>query len=221
VLEYLQLFVEIVWVDIVLSGDNAVVIALACRHLPESQRQRAVMLGTCGAVAARISLLFVVSAVLSVPFVHVIGGAFLFWVAVKLWRDKPEFGDADPSNSASSIWQAVMIVVAADVVMSIDNVVSVAAIAKDSKSLLAIGTLLSIPIMIYASFWISRVITKLPILGKASAVFLGFVAGQTMAAESFINLGDELEFVIAVVSAIGVAFVGLDGYATRDEGVQT
>lgn len=168
---------EIVWVNILLSGDNAVVIALACRSLPEHQRNKAVMIGALAAVALRIVFTLVTTQLLTLPYVKLIGGVLLFWIAIKLLV--PE--DEDPDIAAhSSLWKAVQTVAIADVVMSLDNVIAIAAVAKGNWNLIIFGLIVSIPLVIFGSQLIMSMMTRYPILVWAGAALLGYVAAEIM-----------------------------------------
>jgi YjbE family integral membrane protein len=175
--------VEIIWIDIVLSGDNAVVIALACRALPEQQRTRGIIFGSAAAVALRIVFTFVVVQIMALPYVKLAGGLLLIGIAIKLALE----GEGEENISAAkSIWAAVRTIVIADALMSLDNVVAIAAAAKGSLFLVAFGTLLSVPLIIFGSTLLLSLLKRYPLLVWAGAALLGFVGGELLAGEHLI-----------------------------------
>ena len=174
---------EIVVINILLSGDNAVVIALACRNLPGKQRTWGIVLGAIGAIVLRIVLTFFAVQLLGLKWLKLVGGVLLVWIGVKLIAEEDggeeEEGDAKPAAS-DRLWGAVRTVVVADLVMSIDNVLGVAAAAKGSVLLLVFGLVVSIPLVIAGSQVILKLIERFPILIVAGGGLLGWVAGEMM-----------------------------------------
>jgi YjbE family integral membrane protein len=169
---------QIIGIDIVLSGDNAVVIALAARRLPEVQRRRAVMIGTAAAIALRVTLTVFAALLLGLPWVKTVGALLLLWIAVRLIiPDEEAHGD---SAEASGFWQAVRIIMVADFVMSLDNVIGIAAAAHGSLLLLVLGLLISIPLIVFSSQIIMRWMDRLPIIVTVGGALLGWVAGVTL-----------------------------------------
>lgn len=167
---------QIIWIDLLLSGDNAVVIALACRKLPADQRKLGILLGAGAAVALRIIFAFFITFLLGVPFLKVAGGLLLFWIAVKLATDEhDEHADVEAS---SNLWGAVRTIAIADAVMSLDNVVAIAAAAKGHPELFIFGLLLTIPLIIAGSTLLSAVLQKFPFLVWLGAALLGWIAGE-------------------------------------------
>jgi YjbE family integral membrane protein len=176
--------VEIIWIDIVLSGDNAVVIALACRALPDHQRMRGIVLGSAAAVALRILFTFIVVEIMGLPYVKLIGAFVLIGIAIKLALEGEGEEEVTP---AKSIWTAVGTIVLADALMSFDNVVAIAAAAKGSLLLVAFGTLLSVPFIVFGSSLLLSLLKRFPILVWAGAALLGFVGGELAAGEPMIS----------------------------------
>jgi YjbE family integral membrane protein len=175
---------EIVGINIVLSGDNAVVIALACRSLPENQRNKAVIVGALAAVALRIIFTFMASQLLDLPWVKLIGGVLLFYIAIKLMI--PE--DEDPSIAAhDTLWKAIQTIAIADVVMSLDNVVAIAAAAKGNWNLILLGLAISIPLVIFGSQIIMKMMHRFPWLVWAGAALLGYLAADIMIEDPLIE----------------------------------
>jgi YjbE family integral membrane protein len=148
---------QIVWIDLLLSGDNAVVIALACRSLPEKQRKIGIWLGAGAAIFLRIVFALVVSYLMGLPFLKVLGGLLLFWIAIKLVVGEEEAHDG--IESSDSLWRAVKTIAIADAVMSLDNVIAIAAASRGHPELFIFGLLLSIPLIIYGSQIIMDLLT--------------------------------------------------------------
>jgi len=173
---------EIIWIDILLSGDNAVVIALACAGLPKDQRLKGIVLGGAAAVSLRILFTLVFVRLLGLPFIKLLGGLLLLWIAVKLARD--ERGKKHVTEQ-TSVFAAVRVIVIADAVMSLDNVVAIAAASKGSVLLLLFGLGLSIPLIMFGSTLVLTLLKRFPILIWAGAAMLGFIGGE-MIAEEFV-----------------------------------
>jgi YjbE family integral membrane protein len=169
---------EIIMINILLSGDNAVVIALACRNLTPRQRRRGIFWGVLGAIVLRIVLTFFAMSLLVNPYLKLIGGALLLWIGVKLIAEE-EGGEHDVKAS-DRLLAAVWTIIVADLVMSFDNVMGVAAAAKGSGPLIVFGLLVSIPIVVLGSQVIMRLIARFPILVLAGGGLLGYIAGEMM-----------------------------------------
>lgn len=167
----------IIWVNIILSGDNAVVIALAALSLPKHQQGKAVFWGAGAAVVLRIILTIIAVEMLKISFLKIIGGLLLFWIAVKLLMS--EDGDADVKSSDNLI-QAIKIILVADLVMSLDNVVAVAAAAKGSILLLVLGLAISIPLVIFGATILMKLMERYPIIVIIGAALIGSVAGELL-----------------------------------------
>ena len=169
---------QIIVVNLLLSGDNAVVIALACRKLPQHQRRLAIFWGVFGAVAARVVLTGFAVTLLAVPWLKVVGGALLVWIGIQLIAQEAD--GAHEVKASDRLMAAVRTVVVADVVMSLDNVVAVAAAARGNFALLVFGLVLSIPIVVLGSGLVMALIKKLPWLVVAGGGLLGWIAGEMM-----------------------------------------
>lgn len=169
---------QIIWIDLLLSGDNAVVIALACRSLPEKQRKWGILLGAGAAVGLRIIFAMVVSVLLGIPFLKVVGGLLLFWIAIKLVTDNS--GEAHQVEASDNLFKAVRTIAIADAVMSLDNVVAIAAAARGHFELFIFGLLLTIPLIIFGSQLLLKLLTRFPILIWAGAALLGWIAGEML-----------------------------------------
>jgi YjbE family integral membrane protein len=201
----------IIWINIILSGDNAVVIAMACRGLPQDKRRMGMILGAGVAVALRIVFTVVVVALLSTPFLKVIGGCLLLWIAVKLVSGEDEEGNVKETNR---LWHAVWTIAVADAVMSLDNVLAIAAVAQDSTWLLVLGLAISIPLIIAGAALIMAILDRVPVLVWAGAALLGWVAGEMIVSDPWIvgQLGEVLvhraEIPMAILAALLVLGVG-------------
>jgi YjbE family integral membrane protein len=172
---------KIIWINVLLSGDNALVVALACRRLEPRQRLWGMILGAAAAVVLRIIFTTIVATLLEQPYLKLIGGFALIVIAAKLLA--PQSNDEDDVKSASHLWAAVQIVVVADIVMSLDNVIAVAAAADGSIPLLILGLASSIPLIIAGAALIMALLNYLPVLVWAGAALLGWIAGDVMATD--------------------------------------
>src|SRR4029077_4614995 len=168
----------IIWVNIILSGDNAVVIALAARSLPAHQQKKAIIWGAGAAVVLRIVLTIVAVELLKLSYLKLLGGALLFWIAVKLLV--PEDGGGDGVKSSSNLLGAIKTILVADLVMSLDNVIAVAAVAKGSLVLLVLGLLISIPLVVYGATMLMKLMDRYPVIITIGAALIGYVAGEML-----------------------------------------
>jgi YjbE family integral membrane protein len=201
---------KIIWINILLSGDNALVVAMACRGLAPRQRFWGMVLGTAAAVLLRIFFTVIIASVMGLPYLKLVAGLALVVIAAKLLvpRDEPH----EAVGSASHLWAAVQIVVLADVVMSLDNVIAVAAAADGSVPLLIFGLASSIPLIIAGAALIMALLSILPILIWAGSALLGWIAGDVIATDPAVHprlqsifegaLGIELD---AALTLLGVA----------------
>lgn len=178
--EYWLSVLKIIWIDILLSGDNALVIALACRNLPDQQRKWGMILGAGAAVTLRVVFATIIVVLMTIPYLKLVGGLALLVIAAKLLVPDHEDENVD---AASNLWQAVRLIVLADVVMSLDNVIAIAAAADGSVSLLIFGLIVSIPLIIAGAALIMAVLDRLPILVWAGAALLGWIAGHVIATD--------------------------------------
>jgi YjbE family integral membrane protein len=176
--------VQIIWINVLLSGDNAIVIALACRNLPQKQRLTGMVLGTGVALLLRLVFATIVSTLMLLPYVKIAGGAALLWIAVKLLSPNDESGNGDASSH--SLWRAVKLVAVADVVMSLDNVIAVAAVADGSLALLVFGLGVSIPAIVAGANIIMAMLNYFPLIIWAGAGLLGWIAGDVIASDPII-----------------------------------
>ena len=168
----------IIWVNIILSGDNAVVIALAARSLPVHQQRRAVIWGAAAAVVLRIVLTIVAVELLKLSYLKLLGGVLLLWIAVKLLV--PEDDGGDGVKSSSNLLAAIKTILIADLVMSLDNVIAVAAVAKGSIVLLVLGLLISIPLVVFGATMLMKLMETYPVIITVGAALIGYVAGEML-----------------------------------------
>jgi YjbE family integral membrane protein len=172
---------QIIMIDILLGGDNAVVIALACRNLPAKQRTQGIIYGTIGAIVLRVILIAFALALLAVPYLKIVGAVLLLWIGVKLLQPEGE-GDHNISSS-DKLWGAVKTVIIADLVMSVDNVLAIAGAAQGAHqdhqlALVIFGLLVSIPIIVWGSQMVLKLMQRFPIVITVGAMLLGWIAGQ-------------------------------------------
>lgn len=177
--------VKLIWIDILLSGDNAVVIALACRSLPENKRRIGMIVGAGAAVGLRIVFASIITVLMGLPYLHAVGSALLLWIAID--HVAPSEEEVHETAAAANLWNAVRIIVVADAVMSLDNVVAIAAAARGSIVLIAIGLLLSIPLVVAGSSLMMRLLDRFGWLVWAGGGLLGWVAGELLADEPLLR----------------------------------
>jgi YjbE family integral membrane protein len=174
---------EIIWINILLSGDNAILIALACRQLPPRQRRWGVFLGALGGVLLRIIFTLIVVELMDFPLIKAIGALTLLLVAIKLLIDETEHSDV---KAKPNLWGAVVSIIMADAVMSLDNVLAIAAAAHGSSKLIIFGIVLSVPIVMFGAGFLLKVLERFPFLVWGGAGLLGWVAGEMMASDPFV-----------------------------------
>lgn len=173
--------VKIIWINILLSGDNALVIAMACRDLPPAQKLWGLILGSGVAVLLRVIFSGIVASLMLLPFLKIAGGLALFYIAVKLLV--PDEADENETQAAAHLWRAVRIVAVADIIMSLDNVIAIAAAAGGNMALLVIGLAISIPMIVAGAAAIMAILDRFPILVWAGAALLGWITGEVIATD--------------------------------------
>jgi YjbE family integral membrane protein len=202
--------VTIIWINIILSGDNAVVIALAARSLPPQQQKQAVLLGSGAAVVLRIALTVVAAKLLALPYLQIVGGLLLLWIGVQLLGDEDE-GEGE-SKEYGSMFAAVRTILIADLVMSLDNVIAVAAAAKGSMVLLVLGLAISIPLVIFGSTLMIKLMERFPVIVVVGAALIGWVGGETIvgdtALQSYAQANHWLHYAGGAVGAALVVLIG-------------
>lgn len=203
---------EIIWINLLLSGDNAILIALACRQLPVRQRRWGVFLGALGGVVLRIAFTLIIVELMAVPYLKIVGSLLLLIIAVKLLIDETEHSDV---TAKPNLWSAVGAIIMADAVMSLDNVIAIAAAARGSTNLIVFGLLISVPIVMFGAGALLKVLERFPALVWAGAGLLGWVAGDMAAADpalpKFVHVANHgaLELGLSIggcVLVLGVAF---------------
>ena len=202
--------VKIVWINIILSGDNAVVIALAARSLPPAQQKKAVMFGSGAAVVLRIVLTIVAAKLLELSFLQIVGGCLLLWIGYQLLTgDDEEDGE---SRGTGSMMAAIRTILIADLVMSLDNVIAVAATAQGNMLLLILGLAISIPLVIFGSTLMIKLMERFPVIITLGAALIGWVGGETIANDNVLHgyaMGHPwLHYVAAAAGAVLVVALG-------------
>ena len=205
---------QIILIDILLGGDNAVVIALACRGLPPKQRKRGIIYGTAGAIILRVILIAFALALLAVPYLKVVGGLLLVWIGVKLLVPAEDEGHVN-INPSDKLWGAVKTVIVADLVMSVDNVLAIAGAAESAGKhqlfLVIFGLLVSIPIIVAGSQLVLKLMDRFPIIITLGAMLLGWIAGQMAftdpAMQPYVPAGKTWEYVTAAAGAFLVLLI--------------
>ncbi|CAN5317662.1 TerC family protein [soil metagenome] len=203
-LELLGAFIGVLLIDLVLSGDNAVVIALAVRNLEGSVRRKAILLGVAAAIGLRLIFVFIVSYLVQLPFLQVIGGLLLIYIAWQLVQQEDEEANV---KAGSGLWQSVRIIAIADVVMSLDNVIALVAVSGGRVWLVAFGIALTIPIIIFGATILSNLMNRFPIIVYAGAALLVYVAVELMfddrlgAAEAVAEATEGYHRIIALAAA--------------------
>jgi YjbE family integral membrane protein len=195
--------IEIIWINLLLSGDNAIVIALACRGLPEEQRRLGTLLGTGAAVILRVVFALLVTQFLGLPYLKFAGGLLLLWIGVKLVTDETEH----EVKASANLRQAVVTIAIADAVMSLDNVLAIVAAAHGSTAMIIFGLAISIPLVAAGSHLILKVIDRFPALIWIGAALIGWVAGEIMAGESLIAGWDAASAMLMIVLVLFVPVI--------------
>ena len=173
--------IKIIWINIILSGDNAVVIALAARSLPAEQQKKAIMFGSGAAVVLRIGLTVIAAKLLELSYLQIIGGILLLWIGTQLLQEEEE--DEGEDGEKSGLWVAIRTILIADLVMSLDNVIAVAAAAKGSMTLLVLGLAISIPLVIFGSKLMIKLMDRFPVIILLGAALIGWVGGETIVSD--------------------------------------
>jgi YjbE family integral membrane protein len=184
--EFWVAVLQIIAIDIVLGGDNAIVIALACRRLPKEQRNRGIFWGVFGAIALRVVLISFALTLLAIPFLKIIGALLLVWIGIKLLQPEPE-NSTHEIDASTTLLGAIKTIIIADVVMSLDNVIAIAGAAKDSVGLVIFGLIVSVPIIVWGSKLIMKLMDRFPIIIIIGAGLLGWIAGDMAITDVAIN----------------------------------
>ncbi|MEZ5615773.1 MAG: TerC family protein [Rhodocyclaceae bacterium] len=203
---------QIIAIDILLGGDNAIVIALACRRLPEAQRRKGIFWGVVGAIALRVILIFFALQLLAIPFLKIVGGLLLLWIGVKLLQPERD-GSHEQIEGSAHLLGAIRTIIIADAVMSLDNVIAVAAAAKGDLTLVVFGILVSIPIVVWGSKFVLKLMDRLPIVITFGAALLGWIGGDMLLGDAVVKpyLEDQpgwLKYIAATAGAVLVVALG-------------
>ncbi len=198
--EILARFLGVLGVDLLLAGDNAVVIAMAARNLEGSNRRKAIILGAGGAVVLRLIFAAIITYLLLIPFLQAAGGLLLLWIAWKLVNEDPN--EEEKVQAGESTWEAVKIIILADVVMSLDNVIALVGVSGGNLLLLAAGIALTIPLVIFGSALLTSLLSRFPILVYAGAGLLVYIAVEMLFQDVFLH--DYLEPLANIEWLIGV-----------------
>jgi len=209
--EFWLRLLEIGFLNLLLSGDNAVVIALAVRALPRRQRLLGQIWGTVGAVVLRLLFVGIVSILLRIPALRLVGGALLVWIAVKLVQPTDE--SEDTTRHGASFWEAVWIILVADITMSLDNVLAIAAAARGDMLLVGLGIAMSLPIVVGGSGLLASLMNRYVWIIWLGGGILGYVSGEMMLEDSVVSsrvgkLGHLLEYMVPIGLAIAVTMLG-------------
>ncbi len=213
---------EIIWINVLLSGDNAIVIALACRSLAPKQRMAGMVFGTVAALVMRLIFASIVLTLMSIPYVKIAGGMALLWIAMKLLVPNEESGK--PAAPSDSLMRAIMVIAVADIVMSLDNVIAVAAAAHGNFALLVFGLGISVPAIVGGATVISTALTYFPILIWAGAALLGWIAGDVIATDPAVvdsatalgpGVHEKIKMTCAVAGAAATLLAGFVGRARQ------
>lgn len=204
---------SILMIDIVLSGDNAIVIALASRNLPKEQQKKAIFWGTGGAILVRVILTIFVLFLLEIPYLQLIGGILLLWIAYKLLTDDKHEDDVSTIKGSRSLGVAIRTIIFADIVMSLDNVIAVAGAAKGHVPLIIIGIAISIPIMVWGSQLILRIMERYPVILYIGVAILAWTGADMILKDEKVHgwVGaslDLLEWVLPIASVVLILLIG-------------
>ena len=209
---------QIIMIDILLGGDNAVVIALACRNLPQHQKMKGILWGTAGAIILRVILIAFAVTLLQIPFLKLVGGALLIWIGIKLVAPDDEGGHGN-LEGGTTLFAAIKTIVVADLVMSFDNVIAIAGAANQADpdhqlGLVIFGLLVSIPIIVWGSTLVLKLIERYPLVVTLGGALLGWIAGGMMVTDPIVvgqfgEPGATLKYAAAIAGAVLVVVWGL------------
>jgi YjbE family integral membrane protein len=212
---------QIIWIDILLSGDNAVVIALACRKLPPRQRMWGILLGTLVAIGLRVIFAGLITTLMTVPYVKLVGGLLLIWIAVKLLAPEEDgSGGHAQIEVVNGLWHAIKIIAVADAVMSLDNVIAIAAVAErfdppHNYALLMFGLAVSIPLIMAGAAIVISLLERYPFIVWAGAALLGWIAGEIIAGDPLFTqhldaaTAHSVQLAAATAGALLVVLIGM------------
>jgi YjbE family integral membrane protein len=221
--------IELAALDLLLGADNAVAVALACRPVPPQLRKRVLLIGVAGAIVLRFGLMLLLSALLVVPALRLAAAVFLLWIAVRLLMgpraaSSDALADADPISPARitvGLFESVLVVIAVDAVMSLDNIVALVSVAQGNAVLLILGLILSVPALMYGSFVLTKMFDAWPALTLAGAVVLGWIAGQIAASDDLLSgwVSRQAPALTVVLPALCACYVYVMGRPSMKRGV--
>ncbi len=212
---------QIIMIDILLGGDNAVVIALACRKLPEAQRKKGIFWGVAGAIVLRVIMIFFALQLLAVPYLKIVGALLLFWIGVKLLLPEAEEEHGE-ITAASTLMEAIKTVIIADAVMSLDNVIAVAGASHGNLTLVIFGILVSIPIVVWGSQLVLKMMDRYPIVITAGGALLGWIGGGMIPTDPALPAGfiDLIPYGKTTCAIAGAALVVIVGKALANRAAE-
>jgi len=215
-LDFVTGLLMIVLIDLVLAGDNAVVIGMAARNVPAESQKKVIVLGTVGAIVIRVLATLVVVWLLKIPGLHLAGGLLLIWIAYKLLISDDDHGGS--IKAENSVWKAVGTIVVADMAMGIDNVIAIAGASGGNFVLVVVGLLISVPVMVFGSTLVMKLMDRYPIVIYIGAGILAWTAGKMVIGEGFMSpIIEPLSYGKYVIVAIIVAVVLLAGKLSKDK----
>ena len=200
---------QIIAIDIVLGGDNAIIIALACRNLPKHQRREGILWGTAGAIILRVISVLFATSLMEIPGLRLVGGILLIWIGIKLLTEVETHDLNGKINQSSNLLTAIRTIIIADFVMSLDNALAITAAAKGDIGLVVFGLLLSVPIIIWGSALILRLMERFPIIITAGAGLLGWLGGDLMISDKLLAefTASSLPATPTIAATVGTIFV--------------
>lgn len=219
---------QIILIDILLGGDNAVIIALACRNLPAKQRTKGIIWGAAGAIVLRVILITVAVALLNIPFLKLIGGVLLLWIGIKLIAPPDEAETHANLQASDKLWSAIKTIIVADLVMSFDNVVAIAGAAEHADpsqrtGLIIFGLLVSVPFIVFGSQLVLKLLDRFPVIVLAGGALLGWIGGGLMLTDVFVKPyvpeGDALRYAASAIGAVLVVVIAKILAARRPKAV--
>jgi YjbE family integral membrane protein len=208
---------QIILIDVLLGGDNAVIIALACRNLPARQRRVGIVWGAAGAIVLRVILITVAVALLQVPFLKLVGGLLLLWIGIKLIAPAEDDDGAEKLHGSDRLLAAIKTIIVADLVMSLDNVIAIAGAAEQADpgqrtGLIIFGLLVSVPFIVAGAQIILKLLDRFPIIVTAGAALLGWIAGGLIVgdpiAQPLLPAGETLKYAASAAGALFVVMLG-------------
>lgn len=204
---------SIILANVLLSGDNAVVIALAARALPPEQQKKAILFGSGAAIVMRIALTLLAVKLLTLPYLKVVGAVLLVYIGVSLLLEDDDGGDVGKSQGHGSLMSAIRTILVADLVMSLDNVLAVAAAAKGNTLLLILGLGISIPLIVFGSTLLLKVMERFPVIITIGAALLGYLAGEMLLTDPAVDtyIGHPAPVVLNIAGALGAGLVVILG----------